>query len=77
LKEHYQRGGLGDVAVKKYLREVLEETLEPIRRRHAQYEARPDEVMDILKEGTKKARAKASQVLNRVKRAMKIDYFNV
>lgn len=77
LKEHYTRGGLGDVAVKKYLREVLEETLEPIRRRHAQYEARPDEVMDILKEGTKKARAKASQVLNRVKRAMKIDYFNV
>ena len=77
LKEHYQRGGLGDVAVKKYLREVLEETLEPIRRRHAEYEARPDEVMDILKEGTKKARAKASQVLNRVKRAMKIDYFNV
>ena len=77
LKEHYQSGGLGDVAVKKYLREVLEETLEPIRRRHAQYEARPDEVMDILKEGTKKARAKASKVLNRVKRAMKIDYFNV
>ena len=77
LKEHYQRGGLGDVAVKKYLREVLDETLEPIRRRHSEYEARPDEVMDILKEGTKKARAKASQVLNRVKRAMKIDYFNV
>jgi len=77
MKEHYQRGGLGDVACKKYLREVLDETLEPIRRRHAEYEARPDEVMDILRDGTKKARAKASQVLNRVKRAMKIDYFNV
>ena len=51
--------------------------MEPIRRRHAEYEARPDEVMDILKEGTKKARAKASTVLNRIKRAMKIDYFNV
>lgn len=75
LKEHYQHGGLGDVKVKKYLLDVLEETLTPIRRRRTEYEHRPDEVMKMLEYGTKKARAKASEVLRRVKRAMKIDYF--
>ncbi len=76
MKEHYQRGGLGDVKVKKFLLEVLNETLEPIRRRRIEYEHRPDEVMKMLEYGTKNARAKASEVLRRVKRAMKIDYFD-
>lgn len=76
LKEQYQRGGLGDVKVKKFLLEVLEETLTPIRRRRMEYEHRPDEVMKMLEYGTKNARAKAAEVLRRVKRAMKIDYFD-
>ena len=75
LKENYQRGGLGDVKVKKFLLEVLNETLEPIRRRRLEYEHRPDEVMKMLEVGTRNARAKASEVLRRVKRAMRIDYF--
>ena len=76
MKEHYQRGGLGDVKVKKFLLEVLENMLTPIRQRRANYESQPDEVMKILREGTEVARAKASEVLNRLKHAMKIDYFN-
>lgn len=76
LKENYQRGGLGDVKVKKFLLEVLNETLEPIRRRRLEYEHRPDEVMKMLEVGTRNARAKASEVLRRVKRAMRIDYFD-
>ncbi len=75
MKEHYQRGGLGDVKVKNYLKEILEDTLNPIRKRRAEYENRPEEVMNILQVGTKKARAKASEVLRRVKHAMQIDYF--
>ena len=76
LKENYQRGGLGDVKVKKFLLEVLEETLAPIRKRRMEYEHRPDEVMKMLEIGTRNARAKASEVLRRVKRAMRIDYFD-
>ena len=76
MKEHYQRGGLGDVKVKKFLLEVLEEILEPIRKRRAEYEHRPDEVMEMLEIGTRNARAKASEVLRRVKRGMRIDYFD-
>ena len=76
MKEHYQRGGLGDVKVKKFLLEVLENMLTPIRQRRANYESQPDEVMKILREGTEVARAKASEVLKRLKHAMKIDYFN-
>ena len=75
MKEHYQRGGLGDVKVKKFLLEVLENMLTPIRQRRAEYESQPDEVMKILREGTKVARAKAAEVLARLKHAMKIDYF--
>ena len=75
MKEHYQRGGLGDVKVKKFLTEVLEEVLNPIRERRAEYEKNPDAVMKILQEGTKVAREKAAEVLARVKHAMKIDYF--
>lgn len=75
MKEHYQRGGLGDVKVKKFLLEILEEILKPIRERRAEYEKNPDEVMKILREGTEKANAKADEVLRRVKHAMQIDYF--
>ncbi|MBQ7631072.1 MAG: tryptophan--tRNA ligase [Selenomonadaceae bacterium] len=76
MKEHYQRGGLGDVKVKKFLLEVLEEILKPIRQRRAEYESQPDEVLKILREGTDKAREKAAEVLARLKGAMKINYFD-
>lgn len=75
MKEHYQRGGLGDVKVKKFLTEVLEEILQPIRERRAEFEKQPEEVMKILEDGTKVAREKAAEVLARLKHAMKIDYF--
>ena len=75
MKEHYQRGGLGDVKVKKFLLEILEETLKPIRQRRAEYESNTAEVMQILKAGTAAANEKADEVLRRVKRAMKINYF--
>ena len=77
MKEHYQRGGLGDVKVKKFLQEVLEETLNPIRERRAQFEKNPAEVLKILEDGTKIAREKAAEVLGRLKHAMKIDYFEM
>ncbi len=76
MKEHYQRGGLGDVKVKKFLLEVLEEVLTPIRKRRAEYESQPDEVLKILKDGTATARSKAAEVLVRLKGAMKINYFD-
>lgn len=75
MKEHYQHGGLGDVKVKKFLLEVLEETLKPIRERRAEYESQPDEVIKILRAGTASARQKAAEVLARLKAAMKINYF--
>lgn len=75
MKEHYQRGGLGDVKVKKFLLEVLEEILTPIRERRAEYEKNPDEVWKMLERGTLEAREKAAEVLGRLKHAMKIDYF--
>ena len=75
MKEHYQRGGLGDVKVKKFLQEVLEETLKPIRERRAQFENNPAEVWKMLESGTNIAREKAAEVLARLKHAMKIDYF--
>ena len=75
MKENYQRGGLGDVKVKKFLQEVLEETLKPIRERRKIFEENPAEVWKMLEEGTKIAREKAAEVLARVKAAMKIDYF--
>ena len=75
MKEHYQRGGLGDVKVKKFLLEVLEEILTPIRSRRAEYENNSDEVWKILERGTLTAREKAAEVLARLKHAMKIDYF--
>ena len=75
MKEHYKRGGLGDVKVKKFLIEVLEEILNPIRARRAEYEKNPDEVWKMLEQGTLTAKEKAAEVLARLKHAMKIDYF--
>lgn len=75
LKENYQRGGLGDVTIKKYLYNILEEILEPIRQRRIEYEKHSDDIMDILQSGSKKARIRAAQTLDRIKQAMKINYF--
>ena len=76
LKEHYQRGGLGDVKVKKFLNNVLQEELSPIRARRAEYEKNIDAVYEILKRGSEAASAKAAETLREVKAAMKINYFD-
>jgi len=76
LKESYTRGGLGDVTVKKYLAGVLENFLAPIRSRREEFAKDPAQVMSILKNGTEKAEALASQVMSRVRKAIKINYFN-
>lgn len=75
LKAHYQRGGLGDVKVKKFLNNVIQSELEPIRLRRKEWESKIPEVYEILKKGTAEARAVASQTLTNVRRAMKINYF--
>ena len=76
LKAHYQRGGLGDVKVKKFLNSVLHDELEPIRARRKEYEKDIAYVYQILKEGSEKAEAVAAQTLSEVKAAMKINYFD-
>ena len=76
LKAHYQRGGLGDVKVKKFLNAILEEFLAPIRTRRKEVEQDIPEVYNILKKGSMQAREVAAQTLSEVRRAMKIDYFN-
>lgn len=75
LKDHYQRGGLGDVKVKKFLNNVMQEELRPIRERRKEYESRIGDVYEILREGTRVARETAAQTLAEVKHSMKIDYF--
>ena len=75
LKKQYQKGGLGDVKIKNILVDVLEELLEPFREKRHYYEERMDEVMEILRSGTKKAQDKANITLKEVKRAMTINYF--
>lgn len=76
LKDHYRRGGLGDVKVKRFLNSILQEELEPIRRRRKEYEANIPYVYQILKEGSDKAEAMAARTLKGVKVAMKINYFD-
>lgn len=76
LKAHYQKGGLGDVKCKKFLIKVLEEELEPIRKRRAEYEKDIEGVFEILKKGTTDARIQGAKKLKEVKKAMGIDYFN-
>ena len=75
MKAHYERGGLGDMKCKRFLFNVLEDTLTPIREKRKYYEERIDEVYNILLEGTKKANIKANKTLSRVRKAMKINYF--
>lgn len=76
LKDHYRRGGLGDVKVKRFLNSVLQAELEPIRQRRKEYEANIPYVFQILKEGSEKAAAVAANTLRGVKAAMKINYFD-
>ncbi len=76
LKAHYQRGGLGDVKVKKFLNAVLQAELEPIRNRRKEYQKDIASVYQMLKEGCEKARETAAQTLHEVKDAMKINYFD-
>ncbi len=75
LKAHYEKGGLGDVKIKNFLKAVLEEELSPIRERRHYWEARIPEVYDILKSGTEEAERVAAATLRDVKNAMKINYF--
>ena len=75
LKDHYTRGGLGDVKIKKFLIKIMEEELEPIRARRKGYEENIEFVYQMLKEGSEKARAVAAETLKDVKKAMKINYF--
>ncbi len=77
LKEHYRRGGLGDVKVKKFLNAVLQEELTPIRERRKMWESRIPDVLDILKAGCETAQKKAAATLHDVRSAMKINYFDV
>lgn len=76
LKDHYRRGGLGDMKVKRFLNDVLQEELQPIRTKRQELETQIPMIYEILKKGSKKAQKKAAQTLKEVKQAMKIDYFN-
>ncbi|MEE1023809.1 MAG: tryptophan--tRNA ligase [Acutalibacteraceae bacterium] len=76
LKAHYERGGLGDVKVKKFLNNVMQEELEPIRARRKEFQQDIPEIYNILKKGSEAAREVAASTLNEVKSAMKINYFD-
>ena len=76
VKEHYQRGGLGDMKVKKFLNNILQEELEPIRQRRAEFEKDIPGVYEMLRKGCEEARAVAAETLADVRRAMKINYFD-
>ena len=76
MKEHYRRGGLGDGTCKKFLFNVIEEELNPIREQRAKWASDIDTVYDIIKDGTAKAVEKTNATLNRVRKAMRIDYFD-
>jgi len=75
MKEHYKRGGLGDMKVKKYLNEVMQAELEPIRNRRIEFEKDIDAIYDMLKDGSDKARAVAANTLKEVRTAIGIEYF--
>ncbi|MBQ9157153.1 MAG: tryptophan--tRNA ligase [Eubacterium sp.] len=76
LKAHYERGGLGDVKVKKFLNKVLQAELAPIRARRKEWEQKIPEVYEILREGSRKAQLVAADTLKDVKAAMRINYFD-
>lgn len=75
LKTHYEHGGVGDVKIKKFLANVLNDVLTPIRERRAIYENNIEAVYKMLEEGSKKARAKSEDVLTRVRKAIGVEYF--
>ena len=75
MKEHYQRGGLGDVKVKRYLNEVMQSELEPIRKRREEFAKDMDAVYKMLKDGSDKAREVAAQTLSEVRNAIGLEYF--
>ena len=75
MKEHYRQGGLGDVKIKRYLIDVLEEEFVPIRQRREEFAKDPAEVMNLFKKGSEKAEQVAAQTLAEVKEAMGINYF--
>lgn len=76
LKAHYQRGGLGDVKVKKFLNNVMQEELEPIRNRRKELQKQIPDIYEILKKGSEVAREEAAKTMTEVKAAMKINYFD-
>jgi tryptophanyl-tRNA synthetase len=76
LKDHYRRGGLGDMKCKKFLNEVLNQFLEPMRQRRHEFEQDIPEIYNILKKGTEKARETAAQTMSEVRSAMRINYFD-
>jgi tryptophanyl-tRNA synthetase len=76
MKDHYRRGGLGDMKCKKLLNSILNEMLEPIRQRRHELEQDIPEIYNILRRGTEKARETAAQTMDEVRNAMKINYFD-
>lgn len=76
LKDHYRRGGLGDMKCKKFLNTILNNMLEPMRVRRHEFEQDIPEIYNILKKGTEQARHTAAQTMDEVRRAMRIDYFD-
>lgn len=76
LKDHYTRGGLGDMKCKMFLLKIMQEMLEPIRQRRAEWEQRLPEVREILRRGTEEARQAGEQTMQEVRKAMRIDYFD-
>lgn len=76
LKDHYRRGGLGDMKCKKFLNQVLNQFLEPMRAHRAEFEKDIPEIYSILKKGTEQAREVGAQTMDEVRKAMRIDYFN-
>ncbi len=76
LKDHYRRGGLGDMKIKKFLNNILQEELAPIREKREELEKNPEYVYKVLKDGTEKARKKARETLKEVKKAMMLNYFD-
>ena len=76
LKDHYRRGGLGDMKCKKFLNQVLNKFLEPMRLRRAEFEKDIPEIYNILKKGTEQAREVGAQTMDEVRKAMRINYFN-
>ena len=76
MKDHYKRGGLGDMKCKKFLNSVINGMLDPIRTRRKEYEKDIPEIFNILKKGTEDAHEVAAQTMSEVRHAMSIDYFD-